>query len=138
MTDEFNLERFEQAQAYSYEAALREVSNGRKRSHWIWYIFPQVKGLGHSGNSQYYGLSGREEAAAYLRHPVLGSRLRRICEALLELETSDPEVVFGGIDAVKLRSSMTIFDLVSPGDVFARVLDKYFGGERDRRTLRLV
>ena len=136
--DRFNLERFVEAQGSCYPAALRELREGRKRSHWIWFVFPQVKGLGFSFNSRFYGISGLEEASAYLGHPVLGPRLREVCDVILGLPTDDAEEVFGGIDSVKLRSSMTLFDAVSPGDVFARVLDKFFDGKRDGRTLRLM
>lgn len=104
----------------------------------MWYIFPQLKGLGHSYNSKYYGLSGKDETIAYLGNTILSERLRNVCNAILGLETSDASSVFGGIDSHKLRSSMTIFDLVSPNDVFAFVLDKYFDGRRDRRSIELI
>ena len=104
----------------------------------MWYIFPQLKHLGHSYNAKYYGLSGVDEAAAYLAEPVLGQRLREVTTAILNLPTNDAYEVFGGIDGMKLRSSMTLFDIVSPNDIFARVLDKYFNGQRDNRTLTLI
>lgn len=104
----------------------------------MWYIFPQLKGLGHSYNSTYYGLSGKNEAKSYLENPILSERLRNVCSAILGLDASDARSVFGGIDSHKLRSSMTIFDLVSPNDVFASILDKYFDGRRDRRTIELI
>lgn len=104
----------------------------------MWYIFPQLKGLGHSYNSNYYGLSGMDEAIAYLENIILSERLRNVCEAILGLETSDARSVFGGIDSHKLRSSMTLFDMVSPDDVFAAVLVKFFDGCRDRRTIELI
>ena len=104
----------------------------------MWYIFPQLKHLGHSYNAKYYGLSGVDEAAAYLAEPVLGQRLREVSTAILNLPTNDAHEVFGGIDSLKLRSSMTLFDLVSPNDVFARVLDKYFNVQRDNRTLTII
>ncbi len=138
MEDKFNLARFIEAQSYSYDNALRELRNGRKTSHWMWYIFPQLKGLGHSYNSNYYGLSGKDEAISYLENPILSERLRNVCSVIVGLDTSDARSVFGGIDSHKLRSSMTIFDLVSPNDVFASVLDKYFDGCRDRRTIELI
>ncbi|MCM1139086.1 MAG: DUF1810 domain-containing protein [Muribaculum sp.] len=138
MEDKFNLTRFIEAQSYSYDNALCELKNGRKTSHWMWYIFPQLRGLGRSYNSNYYGLSGKDEALAYLENPILSERLRTVCTAILGLDTSDARSVFGGIDSHKLRSSMTIFDLVSPDDVFASVLDKYFDGRRDRRTMCLI
>lgn len=102
------------------------------------YIFPQLKHLGHSYNAKYYGLSGVDETAAYLAEPVLGQRLREVSTAILNLPTDDAREVFGGIDGMKLRSSMTLFDLVSPTDIFARVLDKYFNGQRDNRTLTII
>lgn len=136
--DNYNLNRFVEAQEYSFPIALDELREGRKRSHWMWYIFPQLKHLGHSYNSQFYGMSDIEEATAYLQHPVLGPRLRAVSDAILNLPTSDPREVFGGIDALKLRSSMTLFDRVSPDDIFSRVLDKYFSSRRDPRTLKIL
>lgn len=136
--DNHNLNRFVEAQEYSYPIALGELREGRKRSHWMWYIFPQLKYLGHSYNSQFYGISGIDEATAYLQHPVLGPRLREVSEAILNLPTTDPREVFGGIDALKLRSSMTLFDRASPDDIFSRVLDKYFSSRRDPRTLKIL
>ena len=114
------------------------ATEGRKRSHWMWYIFPQLKQLGYSYNSKYYGISGRDEATAYLEDPILGPRLREVSEANLALPTDDAREVFGGIDSMKLRSSMTLFDAVAPADIFARVIDKYFRGRRDQRTLTLI
>ena len=138
MNENYNLKRFIEAQEGVYPVALRELREGRKRSHWMWYIFPQLKHLGHSYNAKYYGLSGVDEAAAYLAEPVLGQRLREVSTAILNLPTNDAHEVFGGIDSLKLRSSMTLFDLVSPNDIFARVLDKYFNGQRDNRTLTII
>lgn len=138
MNENYNLKRFIEAQEGVYPVALRELREGRKRSHWMWYIFPQLKHLGHSYNAKYYGLSGVDEAAAYLAEPVLGQRLREFSTVILNLPTDDAREVFGGIDSLKLRSSMTLFDLVSPNDVFARVLDKYFNGQRDNRTLTII
>lgn len=138
MNENYNLRRFIEAQEGVYPVALRELREGRKRSHWMWYIFPQLKHLGHSYNAKYYGLSGVDEAAAYLAEPVLGQRLREVTTAILNLPTNDAYEVFGGIDGMKLRSSMTLFDIVSPNDIFARVLDKYFNGQRDHRTLTLI
>lgn len=136
--DKYGLYRFIKAQDSDYQIALKELNEGRKRSHWMWYIFPQLKYLGHSYSSKYYGISGRGEAAAYLEDPVLGQRLREVSEAILNLPTDDAREVFGGIDSMKLRSSMTLFDAVAPDDVFARVLDKYFRSRRDQRTLSLI
>lgn len=123
----FDLNRFLSAQEYNYPVALEEMRNGRKRGHWIWYIFPQEKGLGHSYNSMYYGLDGLEEAKAYLRHPVLSFRLREICQAVLDNSSLGIRHIMGSnIDVIKLRSSMQIFDLASPNDIFAKVLETFF------------
>ena len=134
--DELN--RFVRAQEHSYEQALSEIKAGRKYSHWIWYVFPQLKGLGRSENSYYYGLDSLAEAASYLAHPVLGSRLREITLALLEHSGKKPKDILGGIDATKVCSSMTLFDKVCPGDIFARVLDEFYDGRRCNRTLRMI
>lgn len=127
--DEYNLTRFTDAQDIVYSFALKELQEGKKRSHWMWFIFPQLKGLGHSYNAKFYGLSGIEEASAYLVHPILGMRLREVSKTILNLAGNDAESVFGVVDAMKLRSSMTLFDVASPSDVFACVIDKYFGGQ---------
>lgn len=132
--DNYNLARFIEAQRLSYETALGEIRNGWKESHWVWYIFPQLKGLGHSYNSQYYGISGREEAVAYLEHPVLGARLREISAALLAIEVKSAVEILSRTDAVKVRSCMTLFDAICPNDIFAKVLDKYYNGKRDKRS----
>ena len=134
--DELN--RFVRAQEHSYAQALSEIKAGRKYTHWIWYVFPQLKGLGRSENSYYYGLDSLAEAASYLAHPVLGSRLREITLALLEHSGKNPSDIFGGIDATKVRSSMTLFDKVCPGDIFASVLDEFYYGRRCNRTLRMI
>lgn len=138
LSDKYNLIRFLEAQEDIYTVALKELKEGRKRSHWMWYIFPQLKHLGRSYNAKYYGISGIEEAAAYLENPVLGQRLREVSMAVLNLPTDNAKEVFGGIDSLKLRSSMTLFDMLSPDDVFARVLDKYFNGQRDNRTVVII
>lgn len=138
MEDKHNLSRFLKAQENAYPIALKELQEGRKRSHWMWYIFPQLKHLGHSYNAKYYGISGIEEATAYLQHPILGQRLREVASTILNLSGNDAEAIFGGIDAMKLRSSMTLFDVVSPNDIFARIIDKYFNGHRDSRTLYML
>lgn len=137
-SDPYNLHRFVQAQEGVYPTALAELRRGCKRSHWMWYIFPQLKHLGHSYNAKYYGLGDLTEARAYLGHPVLGPRLREAAEALLSLSTSDAREVMGPVDAIKLRSSMTLFDLVVPADVFARVLAKYYHGLPDTRTIDIL
>lgn len=132
-----SLERFVVAQERMYPRALEEVRNGRKMTHWIWYIFPQLKGLGHSNNSQYYGLNGIEEARAYLAHPILGARLREITAVVLEAD-KDVEEIFGVIDTIKLRSCMTLFAEIDETDLFTKVLEKYFEGEKDKKTLQLL
>lgn len=136
--DSYNLNRFVEVQEGIYQTALKELKVGRKRSHWMWYIFPQLKHLGHPYNSKFYGISGLEETSAYLEHPVLGQRLREISEIILALHTDNASEVFGGIDSLKLRSSMTLFDFASPNDVFARVIEKYFKGNRDVKTLNIL
>lgn len=136
--DDINLNRFLKGQSShfaDYETALKEVTKGQKTSHWIWYVFPQLQGLGHSRFSQFYGITGRVEAEEYLKHPILGERLRKITEALLEHEGKYPEAIFGSIDAMKVKSCMTLFDSVSPNDIFADVLDIFYGGERDEKSL---
>ena len=123
----------------SYEGALRELRAGRKRSHWMWWVFPQVAGLGQSPTSRHYALAGLEEARAYLDDPVLGRRLGECVDALLALDGDDPVAVLGGTDAVKLRSSMTLFARAAgdeqAGRPFREVLDRYFHGEEDPETL---
>lgn len=137
MADRYYLARFKNAQDLGvYEKALTEVKNGRKMSHWMWFIFPQLRGIaGHSHNTWFYGITCADEARAYLEHPVLGARIREISEALMSLEEHDPQRVMGNPDWMKLGSCMTLFDYVSPDDVFARVLRKFFAGSRCPRTL---
>ena len=132
------LDRFIEAQEQHYETALQEIKNGRKEGHWMWFIFPQIKGLGYSNISQYYAIQSRSEAEEYLAHPVLGKRLEEIAEALLDLETNNAVDVLGGIDAQKLQASMTLFWLTGGVNVFADVLMKYFGGKLDWGTMALV
>ena len=133
------LDRFLDAQRGDYTAALAEVRRGRKTSHWMWYIFPQIAGLGQSSTARYYSIRDLEEAREYYAHPVLGQRLREICGALLDLRGRDPVAVFGGIDSMKLKSSMTLFAVAAPDDpLFQQVLDKYYGGEQDALTLRIL
>ena len=136
MSDPFDLERFVRAQDGGvYEQALRELRAGDKRSHWMWFVFPQVGGLGRSPMAQRYAVSGLAEAHAYLAHPVLGPRLVEASQALLELSGRDPVQVLGSTDALKLRSSMTLFETAAPDErVFGEVLERYFGGERDEAT----
>ena len=135
MTDPFDLQRFVDAQDHTYPQALAELRAGHKRSHWMWFVFPQVAGLGRSPTAQRYAVRGLDEARAYLAHPVLGPRLVESAQALTEIDESDPEAVFGPVDAVKLRSSMTLFAHADPGQpVFREVLDHYFGGTQDDAT----
>lgn len=135
----FDLDRFIKAQKADYEDALAEIRGGHKRSHWIWYIFPQIAGLGFSSMSQYYAIASMEEAKAYMENPYLREHLLEISEALMELESDDPRDVMGWPDDLKLRSSMTLFAEAAPQEkVFQRVLEKYFGGEKDRQTLRIL
>ena len=132
-----DLSRFVDAQAGGvYEQALAELRAGRKRGHWIWFVFPQVAGLGRSTASQYYAISGLDEAREYLAHPVLGPRLVECAQALLDLGASDPVRVLGPVDALKLRSSMTLFARAAPeAAVFGQVLDRFFGGQPDEATV---
>jgi uncharacterized protein (DUF1810 family) len=131
-----DLERFAEAQGGGvYERALGEIAAGRKTTHWMWFVFPQITGLGHSAMAQRYAIADRAEAAAYLAHPVLGARLRE-CLAALEGVTAAAEAVFGGIDAIKLRSSLTLFEAAGGGEVFAVALDRWFAGERDPETVK--
>jgi uncharacterized protein (DUF1810 family) len=131
----FDLERFVSAQASSYAGALAEIRRGAKRSHWMWYIFPQIAGLGHSAMAQHYAIGSLEEARAYLAHPPLGTRLRECVAALDSLQDTTAERVFGGIDAMKLRSSLTLFE--AAGAPFGPSIERWFG-ERDGRTLNLL
>jgi uncharacterized protein (DUF1810 family) len=134
-----DLARFVEAQADSYAQALSEIRSGRKRSHWMWYIFPQFDGLGLSETSRRYAIKSVAEAEAYLRHPILGPRLLEIARAALSIEGRSALEVFGSPDDMKLRSSATLFASVSqPGSVFEQLLDRYFGGEPDDKTLRLL
>jgi uncharacterized protein (DUF1810 family) len=138
-SDPFRLARFLDAQTDDYARALAEIESGRKRSHWMWYIFPQLAGLGSSGTAQFYAIQSLDEARAYLAHPVLGARLLACAEAAVRVEGKSAEEIFGGIDAMKLRSSATLFALVAePGSVFERLLAKFYRGSRDPRTLELL
>ncbi len=139
MTVKYNLERFREVQKNDYETALEEIRNGMKLSHWIWYIFPQLKELGYSPTAKYYGIDGRGEAEAYIKDDVLRGRLIEISEALLSLDSSDPEEVMGYPDNLKLRSCMTLFEYIAPGiDVFGKVLEKFYSGEKDNMTIKLL
>ena len=135
-----DLDRFVAAQAPVYATALAELRRGRKQSHWMWFIFPQIAGLGSSAMAQHYAIGSREEALLYVGHPLLGSRLLECTDAVLEHVDVPALTIFGGIDAVKFRSSMTLFDAVAGGSEprFARVLAVFYGGEPDQATLRLL
>jgi uncharacterized protein (DUF1810 family) len=141
MTDSFNLQRFVDAQNRdgSYDAAAAELRRGRKSSHWMWWVFPQLRGLGRTHTSDTYGIASREEAIAYLDHEVLGPRLRRCAQLLLNLGGDSPELVLGTTDAMKLKSSMTLFaEVAEDPDVFKAVLRKYYRAGTDRRTLQML
>ena len=133
------LDRFINAQERTYEVALAEIKNGQKKTHWMWYIFPQLRGLGFSQMAYTYGIVDLNEAKEYLAHPILSERLIKITKALLDLNENVPEVILGDIDALKLKSSMTLFSLASEeGSVFYKTLEKFFGGSLDRETLKLL
>ena len=138
--DTYDLLRFLTAQdSYSqYKTALEEIRNGRKRSHWMWFVFPQLKGLGHSYNADYYGIAGADEARAYRQHPVLRERLREITEALLLLDGLSAKQIFGDVDAMKLRSSMALFWEATREGLFRKVLDKYYEGKMCDKTLGML
>jgi uncharacterized protein (DUF1810 family) len=139
MQKDYNLERFLDAQQNDYAVALSEIKNGKKESHWMWYIFPQVLGLGYTSTSIHYSIKDLDEAKAYLNHAILGKRLIEISNALLALETNDARQVFGSPDNAKLKSSMTLFSQVPDADkAFQEVLDKFFNGKKDEKTLQLL
>ena len=139
MTDPYKLHRFIEAQQEAFGIALDEVREGSKRSHWMWFIFPQLTGLGRSPTAQYFAISSLEEARAYLEHALLGSRLHQCLGALLQWEGKrTAEQILGPIDAMKLRSSLTLFEAASGEPSFGRALDAFFGGARDDRTLALL
>lgn len=138
--DPFDLSRFTKAQQGIYDSALAELRSGRKRTHWMWFIFPQIAGLGHSPTSQHYAIKSSNEARQYLKHPVLGARLLECAEAVLAVEGRSVSDIFGYPDDMKLMSSMTLFAAVedNPDSVFIQVLEKYFQGKQDHRTLQLL
>jgi uncharacterized protein (DUF1810 family) len=138
MTNQPGLDRFVTAQEPVYARALGEIRRGQKCSHWMWFIFPQLSGLGRSPTAQLYGIAGPEEARAYLAHSRLGGRYVECVEALQDLASSDPVAVFGDVDAAKLRSSLTLFEAVSDRPLFAAAIRRWFGGERDARTLEML
>lgn len=136
---DYDLERFVAAQHDHYKRALGEIRRGRKQSHWMWFIFPQIAGLGHSDMARRYAIGSLAEARAYLAHPVLGQRLLESVAALQDLDTADPDAVFGSIDAMKLRSSLTLFALVDQREgLFTAAMNRWFKGARDERTVALA
>ncbi len=138
-TDPFDLARFLAAQDGTYDAARREIRSGVKRTHWMWFVFPQIEGLGHSPMARRYAIRSLEEARAYLAHPVLGPRLVEIAQATVDLPETSAYAIFGSPDDRKLHSCATLFGQVSaPGSVFDRLLEKFFGGEPDLATLRII
>jgi uncharacterized protein (DUF1810 family) len=136
MADNYNLQRFVDAQHSVFDSVIAELKQGRKRGHWIWFIFPQLKGLGHSANSEFFGIASVQEAAAYLEHPVLGRRLIECTQLINAIEGRSAEDIFGDIDAIKFRSSMTLFAKATPNNqIFLDALTKYFAGESDPLTV---
>jgi uncharacterized protein (DUF1810 family) len=137
--DPYDLDRFVRAQERDYAQAMSEIRSGRKLSHWMWYVFPQFEGLGFSATSRRYSIKSVAEAAAYLRHPILGPRLLESARATLDVENRSASEIFGAPDDMKLRSCATLFASVAPpGSVFQQLLDRCFGGEPDPETLRLI
>ena len=134
----YDLNRFVNAHRAAYSSALNEIRTGSKRSHWMWYIFPQLRGLGHSRNSEYYGIADRDEAMMFLHHPVLGSNLWDITMAMLAVDGKPADEILGETDALKFRSSMTLFNSVCPDNIFSEALHKYYNGEEDERTLEML
>ena len=134
----YNLRRFVDAHRQIYSSALNEIRSGEKQSHWMWYIFPQFRGLGHSRNAEYYGIADRDEAVMFLHHPLLGRDLHEITMAMLTIDEKSAEEILGGIDALKFRSSMTLFDNICPNNIFSDALQKYYDGKVDERTLEML
>ena len=138
MNTVYNLERFIEAQEKYYERALSEIRAGQKQSHWMWFIFPQIQGLGFSETSKFYAIESIGEAEAFLKHPILGGRLVNICNALLQLPSNNANKIFGSPDDLKLQSSMTLFSLLKNDPVFKMVLEKFFNGKKDPKTLEII
>lgn len=139
MTAQYNLQRFTDAQEGVYQRALKEIKNGRKQSHWMWFIFPQVAGLGFSETTRFYAVKDKTEASLYMQDPVLGSRLIEISQALLDIEGRSANQIFGSPDDLKLKSCMTLFSsLPDANPVFESVINKYYNGTKDARTLEIV
>jgi uncharacterized protein (DUF1810 family) len=132
-----NLKRFIEVQNYKYQDALQEIKNGHKETHWMWYIFPQIIGLGKTEVSEYYSITSLDEAKEYLENEILSKRLKEITTELLKLDETNPEKIFGSLDSLKLKSSMTLFDYVSSDDLYNKVLEKYYNGEKDQLTLEI-
>lgn len=137
-SDPYSLERFIEAQASTYTTALAEIRRGPKRSHWMWFVFPQLAGLGRSAMAKRYAIGSLDEARAYLDHRILGARYMECVGALQDRQSSDPVALLGEVDAMKLKSSLTLFEAARPHALFAATLDRWFAGERDAKTLRLL
>jgi uncharacterized protein (DUF1810 family) len=137
-SDPFDLQRFVDAQRPVWDDVRAELGAGRKRTHWMWFVFPQLRGLGRSDTARFYGIREADEARAYLAHPVLGPRLVECCTSLMQVPGASAQDVFGAVDAVKLRSCLTLFEAVGGAAVFGECLVRYFGGERDPMTLQLL
>lgn len=134
----YNLRRFEAVHRNAYNSALKEIRSGEKQSHWMWSMFPQLRGLGHSCNSDYYGIADRDEAVMFLHHPVLGKDLLEITRTMLAIDGKSADGILCGVDALRFRSSMTLFNAVCPDNIFAEALYKYYGGKEDERTLEML
>ena len=133
-----NIDRFLYVQNRTHNQVLEEIRNGKKISHWMWYTFPQIQGLGESDFAIFYAINNLDEAKRYLKHEILGSRLKELSNELLRLKINDPIEIFGRLDSMKLKSSMTLFDYVEENSIFSEVLDKYYQGERDILTLQIL
>jgi uncharacterized protein (DUF1810 family) len=138
MSKKYDLERFIKAQDKAYETALSEIKQGHKKTHWMWFIFPQIQGLGLSETSRFYAIKDIDEAKEFLYHPLLGKRLVGICNALLQLESNNANNILGSPDDLKLQSSMTLFAALNTNPVFQMVLDKFYNGIKDERTLKTI
>ena len=135
---EYNLNRFVEAQEKTYDIALSEIKKGHKQSHWMWFIFPQHKDLGRSSTAKFYGISDLKEAEQYLRHQILGERLKEISKELLKHKGKSAIEIFGEVDALKLKSSMTLFEIIEPNSVFHEILEEFYQGDKDNYTLKLL